>query len=497
MRHGLVLAVATEQRLTHSHAGWTRGGRLAVGEPKQERKQEEKIKKQKKKKRKEKKKEKANQNQAGASSLFRLALVTSTPGQQQRGSAMQCSWRDASRLTLTMRSNTLPHDQTATVRSLSLSARPAPLTRPPAVCLCLPRSAVLPLPPSLSAPMSDPIAPAICVAAAATAAETSAEAAAAPPSAPAPATAQPVHPSDSRCDAIMTPPDEVAAATSVAADNDKAATMLPVPAAAAAATSASAVASAAAAAAEQRAEQPAALPAAASAASRSLEVTVPSDAAAVPSLSLAQLLTIKQQWESFGGAACASASASADGPASAAPLSSVGDSLALLWSHRASMTMQLLRDSGIGRALTAIKKKGRPNRQTDSRRRFFLHCPALAVDTALAEQRRSALNSLMSPCSCVHVRACVYVCSCGRGECAGCGSAVVVEGQQRRGSRIAVCSLAQPVGGKRHAIHSFHAARTASHTRLLCSRPVRRHCAAAVGTLHADPRCDSDAREKQ
>jgi hypothetical protein len=199
----------------------------------------------------------------------------------------------------------------------------------------------------------------------------------------------------------MTPADEAAAATSVAADNDKANTLLPVPAAAAA-TGAPTVASAAAVTAEQRDEQPAAPPAAASAASRSLEVTVPSDAAAVPSLSLAQLLTIKQQWESFGGAAAASASA--DGPASASSLSSVGDSLALLWSHRASMTMQLLRDSGIGRALTAIKKKGRPNKQQAPR---CLH-PRCGRHTCKLAPRRIALTHVyLLFCVCTRVCACM------------------------------------------------------------------------------------------
>jgi hypothetical protein len=57
---------------------------------------------------------------------------------------------------------------------------------------------------------------------------------------------------------------------------------------------------------------------------------------------------IKGEWDSFVAGADAAAAAATDGPR---------DSLALLWQHRSAMNLPLLRDSGIGKSLTALKKK--------------------------------------------------------------------------------------------------------------------------------------------
>ena len=77
-------------------------------------------------------------------------------------------------------------------------------------------------------------------------------------------------------------------------------------------------------------------------------VVAPGGSSSHPAPIAADLQRIQQGWAEWRALAPAEA---------AADLSSVRSTLSLLWQHRDVMTVALLRETGIGKALNALKKK--------------------------------------------------------------------------------------------------------------------------------------------
>ena len=82
--------------------------------------------------------------------------------------------------------------------------------------------------------------------------------------------------------------------------------------------------------------------------------SAPASSAVLP---LDALLTIKREFEATAPTAADATANPSSSDALAAESARVRSSLRLLWTHRSSMTIQLLRDSGIGRTLTQLKKR--------------------------------------------------------------------------------------------------------------------------------------------